>query len=203
MILFELSGNENDSAYRSLEVSNINRQYDFLRSVVFASLEAKQLFLSSHVIKALNFHAITCLHINAGEYRPCGVTVGGHKPPEHYRVQALMDEFVNKVNRIWENSDPLALTAYVLWRLNYIHPFINGNGRTARAISYFVLCLKLEKWLPGTTILPELIRKNRKEYIQALQVINESYSKGNINVSPLQLLIERLLNEQINGMKNT
>ena len=54
-----------------------------------------------------------------------------------------MDDFVNTVNRAWEKADELTLGAYVLWRLNHIHPFINGNGRTARAASYFVICLKL------------------------------------------------------------
>ena len=61
------------------------------------------------------------------------VTVGDYHPPEHYRVQALMDDFVNNVNRSWENADPVVLATLVLWRLNNIHPFINGNGRTARA----------------------------------------------------------------------
>lgn len=98
MILFELTQTENHQTYQSLEISNGNRQYDFLRSIVAASLEMKRPFLSQHVIKALNFHAITCLHTNAGEYRPCPVVVGKHNPPEHYRVQALMDDFVNDVN---------------------------------------------------------------------------------------------------------
>jgi Fic family protein len=80
------------------------------------------------------------------------VTVGPYQPPEHYRVGALMEDFVNTVNREWEKSDPVVLAAYVLWGLNAIHPFINGNGRTARAACYFVLCLKAGQWLPGTSV---------------------------------------------------
>ena len=156
MILFELLNTENHPVYQALEVSNGNRQYDFLRSIVQAPLEMGKPFLSQHVIKALNFQAITCLHTNAGEYRPCPVIVGEHKPPEHYRVPALMDDFVNSVNRSWEQTDPVVLATYVLWRINNIHPFINGNGRTARASCYFVLCVKAGGWLPGETILPEL-----------------------------------------------
>ena len=69
------------------------------------------------------------------------VKVGNHVPPEHYRVPALMDDFVNEVNRNWEKTDPVVLATYVLWRMNHIHPFINGNGRTARAASLFcALC---------------------------------------------------------------
>lgn len=200
MILYELCGcTEQDPIYQGLEVSNGNRQYDFLRSIVGAALAMGRPFLSTHIIKALNFHAITCLHTNAGEYRPCPVCVGNHTPPDHYRVEALMDDLVNMVNRNWEQSDPVTLTAYVLWRLNYIHPFINGNGRTARAASYFVLCLKSGGWLPGTTILPELIRRDREDYVDALRRVDHSMAQGAPDLSPLHQLLSRLIAEQVNG----
>lgn len=89
------------------------------------------------------------------------MTVGDYTPPDHYRVNALMDDFVNLVNRRWSETEPVSLAAYVLWRLNYIHPFINGNGRTARAACYFVLCVKVKGWLGGDTILPERLRAHR------------------------------------------
>ncbi|RON55978.1 hypothetical protein BK665_08455 [Pseudomonas frederiksbergensis] len=198
MILFELcGGTEQDPVYQELEVSNGNRQYDFLRSIVGAALATQRPFLSTHIIKALNFHAITCLHTNAGEYRPCQVYVGKHTPPDHYRVEALMDDLVNMVNRNWEQSDPVALSAYVLWRLNHIHPFINGNGRTARAACYFVLCVKSGSWLPGTTILPELICRDRDEYVVALQRVDESLTQGPFDLSPLHELLSKLITEQL------
>src|ERR1700733_7954304 len=90
-------------------------------------------------------------------------------PPAHYRVLVLMVDFVNVVNRNWEQFDRVFLATYVLWRLNNIHPFINGNGRTARAACYFVLCLKSGGWVRGQTILPELIRRERDEYCIHLQ----------------------------------
>lgn len=203
MILFELTNSENDPVYQALEISNINRQYDFLRSIVAASLDAGRPFLSSHIIKALNFQAITCLHTNSGEYRPCPVYVGAYTPPDHYRVDALMDDFVNYVNRIWEVADPVALASYVLWRLNHIHPFINGNGRTARAACYFVLCVSAKGWLPGKTILPELISRDRDEYVAALKLVDDSYAKGNLDIKPLHELLSRLLQEQINVVSAT
>lgn len=198
MILFELTNSEDHPAYQALEIANGNRQYDFLRSVVLASLQVERPFLSQHVIKALNFQAITCLHTNPGEYRPCPVRVGEYHPPEHFRVAALMDDFVNIVNRQWEIADPVALATYVLWRLNNIHPFINGNGRTARAACYFVLCLKAGSWLPGATILPELIRRNRPAYVDALRTADQGYSEsGNPTLEPLFSLISQLLSEQL------
>jgi len=198
VIIFEIvGGTEQHPVYQDLEISNGTRQYDFLRSLVDASLAVQRPFISSHIIKALNFQAITCLHTNAGEYRPCAVTVGNHLPPEHYRVQALMDDFVNTVNRNWETADPVGLAAFVLWRLNYIHPFINGNGRTARAASYFVLCVKVQNWLPGSTILPELLRRERGRYVAALQVADASLTAGSPDLSALHALMGELLAEQI------
>lgn len=206
MILFELTETEAHAAYQKLEVENGNRHYDFLRSAVEAALAIERPFLSQHVIKAINYHAIACLHTNPGEYRPCEVHVtapagqsqdNAFRPPEQYRVQALMDDFVNSVNRAWEGNDPVALAAYVLWRMNYIHPFINGNGRTARAASYFVLCVKLGGWLPGSPILPALIRQHKGEYVQMLKAIDAGFhANGEIDLKDLHGLMIRLLNEQ-------
>ena len=199
MILFEIVGSESDPVYQDLEIANGNRQYDFLRSIVATSLAVGRPFLSSHVIKSLNFQAITCLHTNAGEYRPCRVTVGDYEPPAHYRVQALMDDFVNIVNRTWETTEPVALAAFVLWRLNHIHPFINGNGRSARAASYFVLCVKANQWLPGAPILPELLRRERPRYVAALRAADDSLAQGALDLTELHALMMELLSEQING----
>lgn len=153
--------------------------------------------LSAEVIKALNFHAIACLHAYAGQYRPCRVTVGEYEPPDHHRVPALMDDCINIINRSWEKAEPVALAAYTLWSLNSIHPFVNGNGRTARAACHFVLCLKLGIWLPGTVILPELIRQNRDDYVAALKAADESAALGNLDFSALHTLLTGLIEEQL------
>jgi fido (protein-threonine AMPylation protein) len=169
----------------------------FLRSIVVASLEMGRPFLSQTILKALNFHAIACLHTHAGEYRPCPVVVGDYEPPAFYRVQALMDDFVNTVNRIWETSDSVVLATYVLWRINNIHPFINGNGRTARGASYFVLCVKSGGLLSGDPILPELLRRNRPEYVEALKAADMSFAAGKLDLAHLHALVAKLLAEQL------
>lgn len=199
MILFEIAGSEQLPAYTDLEISNGSRLYDFLQSIVTAALAIDRPFLSSTLLKALNFHAIACLHTNAGEYRPCTVFVGNHNPPEPYRVDALMDDFLNQVNRNWDKFDPVVLATYVLWRLNYIHPFINGNGRTARAACYFVLCVSNGGLIRGAPILPELISRERNNYVQALQEVDSSSKNGKLDLAPLHSLIARLLLEQISS----
>lgn len=110
-----------------------------------------------------------------------------------------MDDFVNQVNRHWGSTqDPVFLAAFVLWRLNYIHPFINGNGRTARAACYFVLCLAAGGLLPGSPALPELITQNREEYIQGLLHAHRSFLSGvNVDLLPIHTFLARLVDEQL------
>ena len=129
MIVFELVQTEQHPVYQQLTIDNGIRQYDFIRSIVQASIALQRLNLSLEVLKALNYHAISCLHVSAGEFRPCAVTVNNHNPVAFWQVPAHMEMFVDDVNRHWETTDAIQLTAYVLWKLNHIHPFINGNGR--------------------------------------------------------------------------
>ena len=201
MIVFELTGTEQHPVYKTLEYFNSDRQLHFLESMVNVALGVQRPFLSQTLIKALNFHGIACLHVNAGEYCPCEVVVGNdYHPPQHYRVVALMDDFVNTVNLIWNNSDPFFLSAFVLWRPNSIHPFINGNGRTARACCYYVLCVKAGGWIGGSPILPNLLQEHRQEYIDALRHADAQERETTSfedALSPLSELIQRLLSVQL------
>jgi len=204
MILFELVGDEAHPAYQDLSIDNLERQYSFIRSIINASLAMDRSMISTAIIQALNMHAISCLHVNAGQYRPCPVKVGAYIPPEHYRVPELMNAFVNQVNRMWENADPVVLAAYSLWRLNLIHPFINGNGRTARAICYYVLCVKTGGLLRGDPILPELIRQNRDEYVALLQATDAAAQDQNPEfLTGLHAFLVRLIEAQIGSAQDT
>jgi len=198
MIVHELVGTEQHPVYQTLAAENLARQYDFLRSMVQTSLTMDHPLLSIEIIKALNYHVITCLHVGPGEFRPCPVTVGGVPfGPQHFQVPAQMQMFTNQVNRRWDAVDAVTLAAFVLWRLNAIHPFINGNGRTARAACHMVLCMRLGGWLPGDPILPELLRANRDEYVAALKAADASQAAGTLDLSVLHALLSRLLDQQL------
>ena len=108
----------------------------------------------------------------------------------------MMDDFVGRVNANWERTDPFLLCAFVLWRLNFVHPFINGNGRTARAIAYVVLCLKIGAELPGQTALPELLKRERGRYVEALRDADVSFRTGQLDLTALYVLVQELVAEQ-------
>lgn len=178
MILYDLANSEESPAYKQLDKENRERQYDFLISIIRASLTAKLPMISTALIKALNYHAVACLHATAGEYRPCEVSVGTHTPPSFHRVPALMDHFINEVNIHLGSGNIWTLAAYCLWRLNYIHPFVNGNGRTARALCYYVICIKSEGLLTGSPILPRLMYAERERYAKLLREADGKFHEG-------------------------
>lgn len=199
MHVFDLVADESNPVYQELTIANLNRQYGLLRSLVDASINLNRPMLSHEVIKALNYHAIACLHSSCGVWRPCDVTVGSGEtlftPPPSWAVPGLMNMFVDEVNRFWTENDAVFLAAYVLWRLNHIHPFVNGNGRTARVTCFFVLCLKSGGWVEMDVLLPELIRANRPEYVAALKHADATVRAGALDLAPLHGMLARLLDE--------
>jgi Fic family protein len=91
----------------------------------------------------------------------------------------------------------LQSAAYVLWRLNWIHPFADGNGRTARAVSYVVMSAKLDSLLPGAPTIPEQIAGNKKPYYDALETADLRLTGGEIDVSALEDMLDRMLATQL------
>ena len=94
----------------------------------------------------------------------------------------------------------LHLAAYTMWRLNWIHPFSDGNGRTSRICSYVVLCVKLGYVLPGAKTIPDQIVANRKPYFDALEAADRSWKNNTVDVSEMEHLLERLLATQLTSV---
>ena len=81
---------------------------------------------------------------------------------------------------------PTELAAYGLWRMNWIHPFVEGNGRTARAVCYFLLCGRIGSLLRGQKTLPERIRENRQGYVEALRAADRAWDDGKLDFSEME-----------------
>lgn len=58
-------------------------------------------------------------------------------PPEHSDIPALLKELVTYVNTT--NDHPLIVAAIVHYQIVTIHPFEDGNGRTARLLSGYIM----------------------------------------------------------------
>jgi Fic family protein len=103
----------------------------------------------------------------AGRYRTTQVFVGDFTPPGAPEVKGLMEEFIE-----WLNSDdalslhPIELAALAHYKLVYIHPFYDGNGRTSRLLMNLVL---MQAGYP-----PIIIKVDEKhEYYKHLQTAND------------------------------
>jgi len=109
-----------------------------------------------------------------------------------------MDQCLSFIHEDWGiHRQPTFLPAYVLWRMNWIHPFIEGNGRTARAACYYLMCLRYGGLLPGNKIVPERIRENRQPYYDALKAADQKWNEGQLDVRELAEYLEGLLEAQL------
>ncbi len=119
-------------------------------------------------------------------------------PPDAWQVPQLVEELCDYVNDNWEPATPLHLAAYVMWRLNWVHPFADGNGRTARAVSYLVLCMKMGGRIPGTRTIPDLISENKTPYYEALETADERWaSQQTVDLTQLEEVLGNLLAVQL------
>lgn len=184
--------------YAQVQEANLARQYDLLTNCVEIGLKYGHTSFDKYVLWHLNHVAVANICQFAGRFREEPIYVGEHKPPHFKDVPALMDRLISTIHENWFNWSPTELGAYGLWRLLWIHPFIEGNGRTARAACYYLICARAGTLLPGKKILPERIRENRKPYYLALQAADHAWDQGNLDFSKLEAYLAGLLFAQLN-----
>jgi len=103
--------------------------------------------------------------VEAGMFRRTQVFVGSHQPPPPSLLSMLMTKFVS-----WLNTNaglhPVRQAALAHYKLVFIHPFLDGNGRTSRLLMNLVL---MRAGFP-----PVIIRRSDREvYYRHLQTANE------------------------------
>lgn len=88
-------------------------------------------------------------------------------PPEHSDIPGLLDELVDYVNTT--DDHPLIIAAVVHYQLVTIHPFEDGNGRTARLMSGYILDF-YGYGFNGIGSLEEYFAYDSDEYYESLQM---------------------------------
>jgi len=143
-----------------LEATNHAAAYDWIKKLV----KKKPHQIDENVV--LGIHRLVLKSIddaNAGAYRRLPVRIAGSPVilPNPAKVPALMDAFF-----VWldskSNLHPVRLAAEAHYRLVSIHPFSDGNGRTARLLMNLIL---MQSGYPPAMIRP----KDRLGYIHALE----------------------------------
>jgi Fic family protein len=98
---------------------------------------------------------------NGGKLRRIGVRISNSdfKFPESFRLPELMDDFIQWLHATQDHPVIIAADAHL--KLVTIHPFIDGNGRTARLLMNLLL---LQQGYPPASIVPP----ERNTYIDSL-----------------------------------
>ncbi|MCY6485507.1 Fic family protein [Clostridium aestuarii] len=90
-----------------------------------------------------------------------------YKAPDHTKVQTLMDDLLDFINNNTE-LHPLIKACIIHFYFVYIHPFFDGNGRTARAISYMYLLQQGYDFFKFFSI-SNLINEERNKYYTSIE----------------------------------
>lgn len=182
------------------EAKNGLRQYDAGIATAQEALERGSFRLRLSTILALHREALTGISVFAGNFRPGSVEISQseHRPPGAHLVPQLVEGLCDYVNDNWETATAIHLASYVMWRLNWIHPFADGNGRTSRIVSYLVLTIRSGFILPGTPTIPDQIVSDRSGYFRALDLADEAWQKSEqVDVSAMEELLAGMLAKQL------
>lgn len=123
-----------------------------------------------------NIHSLILKEIdnkNAGKYRKENILISGakHLPPKHFELDYLMQKLIIEYNQNWQNFHPVVRAALLHGEFVKIHPFTDGNGRTAR------LLLNFELMKYGYT--PIIIKnEQRASYYDALDTAHTTMNYG-------------------------
>lgn len=187
-------------ARAAAEAHNAIAQFDLVVELIASAVAGNDRFrLRPSVLGRLNAQAVQGLIPSPGALRADAIEILGstHQPPDWRDVPDLLERMCDYVNDHWSSRTPLHLSAYVMWRLNWIHPYADGNGRTSRAASYLVLCASSGYLLPGEVTIPELIAANKRKYYQALEAADRADSMGQVDVSEMETLLQGYLATQL------
>lgn len=148
------------------EAANMEQAYLWMIDN-FAALRDKPVAFIRHLNKMVR----EGVDSDGGEYRTKDVTIGGisYVPPPSISVPSFMDELDVELKEWAEGRSSIEFATSMHTKLVWIHPFVDGNGRTARLLlNAILLCDDLP------VIIVNYADKGR--YINALEESNN----GNI-----------------------
>ncbi|MEN6351367.1 MAG: Fic family protein [Syntrophomonas sp.] len=166
------------------EAAGHSKAYDFM----FATANEQPLVISEKIIKKLHFLFYNAIdYEQAGKYRKTQAFITGTEflPPSPRQVPALMKNYVQKMNKQKAILHPVEFAAMLHKDLVDIHPFIDGNGRTARLL----MNLAMINSGYGIVIIPPVLRG---DYITALKI---SQRKTGADNGPFIKLVAECLEE--------
>ncbi|NJL81212.1 MAG: Fic family protein [Richelia sp. SM2_1_7] len=147
----------------SIEVKNLGKAFDFLHELVEQDVEITENYLKQ-------LHSLIVgdnPSLSPGNYRNIGVIITGseHKPPEPFEVPIKMRELFDWI-KAQKDENPIIVGAVAHHEMVKIHPFKDGNGRSARLLLNLIL---LKSGFPICNIK----RSERPDYYNALSLADD------------------------------
>jgi cell filamentation protein len=143
------------------------------------------------LVQELHWRAFSHLYDWAGQWRRTVPNVGAYLPPAAARVPQLLYEWADEVRHRQQQLpvEPAAtqvaeLLAYAHHRLVAIHPFTNGNGRTARLVTDL---LAYSYGYQAVVLYQRTHGEARTQYLAAIR------QADNYDLRPLEQLISAQL----------
>lgn len=118
-----------------------------------------------------------------------------YTPPPAYEIQYKMQELVDYINKTTE-VHPVFVSGIAQFQLVHIHPFLDGNGRSARLLSTLCLYRKGYDFKQLFTI-SEYYDRNRTDYYKAIQSVREN----NMDMTGWLEYFTHALSEQMQEIK--
>jgi len=143
------------------------------------------------------------LKVIPGELRQNDVKVGRHIPPSPGALGRFLSKYENSYGRLGK-SESIISTAAAHHRLAWIHPFLDGNGRVARLVSYAMLLDTLDTG--GIWSIARGLARNVDTYKQHLANCdlprrNDLDGRGNLSEEALATFTEFFLTTCIDQVK--
>jgi Fic family protein len=155
-----------------LEAINHAAAFSFVQD-----LAQRAVVFDEHALRTLHALITKDLLPTAGAYRSGAVFISGseYRPPPHSQVPALMRDWFAWLADESQGYPPIVRAALAHEMLLAIHPFLDGNGRTAR------LVLNLQLMQAGYPVTL-LLRGWRATYIRALEQAHHGQYSPLVNV---------------------
>lgn len=95
-------------------------------------------------------------------------TIGevAHFPPNHTEIDKFLDDICNFANNNDNYTHPIVKAIILHFMISFLHPFYDGNGRTARSIFYWYM-LKNGYWLTEYLSISRIIYSTKEQYEKA------------------------------------
>ena len=91
-----------------------------------------------------------------------------HTPPSHTEIEELLDDLCRFANSDQSETfiHPIVKGIIIHFMLAFIHPFVDGNGRTARSLIYWYM-LRKGYWLTEYLSISRVISRSKRQYEKA------------------------------------